>query len=104
MSTLMELTIVLLVCPTALAAWVDARYPTLRPTELKRTALHLGVTGVVAFGLLRPALIGVHMLLDGSTGRAVAIALACIVITYCMTVTMWVMRTAAELAATGGRR
>ena len=29
MSTLMELTIVLLVCPAALAAWVDARYPSM---------------------------------------------------------------------------
>ena len=30
MSTLMELTIVLVVCPAALAAWFDARYPSLR--------------------------------------------------------------------------
>ena len=54
MSTLMELTIVLLICPAALAAWADARYPNLRPTDLRRTAVHLGVTGLLAFGLLRP--------------------------------------------------
>ena len=103
MSTLMELTIVLLVCPTALAAWFDARYPSIRPTELRRTALHLGVTGVIAFGLLRPALIGINMLLSGNAGRAVAVGFACIVITYCMMVTLWVMRSAAEMAATGRR-
>src|ERR1700757_2271919 len=54
MSTLMELTIVLLICPAALAAWVDARYPGLRPSELRSTAIHLGVTGLLAFVVLRP--------------------------------------------------
>ena len=49
MSTLMELTIVLLVCPAALAAWVDARYPNLRPNELRRIVVHLGITGLLAF-------------------------------------------------------
>ena len=103
MSTLMELTIVLLLCPAALAAWFDARYPSLRPADLRRTAIHLGVTGLVAFVLLRPALIGVAMVLHGATGRAVAIALACTVITYCAVVTLWTMRNAADLALTGRR-
>jgi hypothetical protein len=103
MSTLMELTIVLLVCPAALAAWFDARYPSLRPTELRRTAIHLGVTGLVAFVLLRPALIGIAMILHGAPGRAAAIVLACTVITYCAVVTLWAMRNAAELAMTGRR-
>ena len=103
MSTLMELTIVLLVCPAALAAWFDARYPSLRPSDLRRTALHLGVTGLVAFVLLRPALIGIAMVLHGSAGRAAAIALACTAITYCAVVTLWTMRSAADLAAAGRR-
>jgi hypothetical protein len=103
MSTLMELTIVLLVCPAALAAWVDARYPSIRPTDLRRVAVHIGITGLVAFLLLRPALIGVGMLLHGNTGRAAVITVACVVITYCAMVTMWAMRSAAEMATTGRR-
>jgi hypothetical protein len=103
MSTLMELTIVLLVCPAALAAWVDARYPSIRPTELRRVAVHIGITGLVAFVLLRPALIGVGMLLHGYTGRIAVITVACVVITYCVMVTMWVMRSAADMAMTGRR-
>jgi hypothetical protein len=103
MSTLMELTIVLLVCPAALAAWFDARYPSLRPGDLRRTAIHLGVTGLVAFVLLRPALLGIAMVLHGATGRAAAITVACTTITYCAVVTLWTMRNAAELAMTGRR-
>ena len=103
MSTLMELTIVLLICPAALAAWFDARYPSLRPADLRRTALHLGMTGLLAFVVLRPAMLGIGMVLHGMTARAAVIALACTVITYCVIVTLWVMRSAAELA-TAGRR
>jgi hypothetical protein len=101
MSTLMELTIVLLVCPAALAAWADTRYPNLRPTELRRTMIHLGVTGLLAFGLLRPLLIGVNLMVPGEGGRVAAIALACSVITYSLIVTLWVMRSAAGLAGIG---
>ena len=36
MSTLMELTVVLVVCPALLAAWLDNRYPWLRPREMRR--------------------------------------------------------------------
>ena len=103
MSTLMELTIVLLICPAALAAWVDARYPRLRPSELRRTAIPLGVTGVLAFVVLRPAMLGIAMVLHGDTGRAAVITLACAVITYCVMVTLWVMRSAAEMATFGRR-
>jgi len=98
MSTLMELTVVLVVCPALLAAWVDARYPRLRPRELRRTAIHLGVTGLLAFVCLRPALLAVAWLMDGPAARATSVAVACIVITYALTVTLWLMRTAAELA------
>ena len=103
MSTLMELTIVLLVCPAALAAWVDARYPSIRPTELRRVAVHIGITGLFAFVALRPALIGVGMLLHGNAGRAAMITVACVIITYCAMVTMWAMRSAAQMATTGRR-
>ena len=98
MSTLMELTMVLVVCPALLAAWVDSRYPNLRPTELRRTALHLGITGALAFVVLRPALLAVTWLLDGSAARATSFTIACLVITYALTVSLWVMRSAAELA------
>jgi hypothetical protein len=101
MSTLMELTIVLLICPAALAGWADARYPNLRPTDLRRTAVHLGITGLLAFGLLRPLLIGVGLLVPGEAGRATAFALACAIITYSLVVTLWVMRSAANLAGIG---
>ncbi len=101
MSTLMELTVVLFVCPALLAVWADQRYPQLRPRELRRTALHLGLTGLLAFVVLRPALIGINMLLQGATARALAIAVACTIITYCITVSVWVARSAAELARTG---
>jgi hypothetical protein len=103
MSTLMELTVVLLVCPAALAAWVDARYPRLRPTQLRRVGIHLGITGLVAFVLLRPILIEVGTLLHGASGRAAMITISCTVITYCVMVTLWVMRSAAELTLTGRR-
>jgi hypothetical protein len=98
MSTLMELTIVLVVCPALLAAWADARYPTLRPQALRTTAVHLGITGLVSFVLLRPALHGIDALLPGATAKAAAVTLACVAITYCLVVTLWVMRSAAELA------
>jgi hypothetical protein len=103
MSTLMELTIVLLICPAALAVWVDARYPRLRPSELRRAAIHMGITGLLAFVVLRPAMLGVAMVLHGAAGRAAMITLACTVITYCVVVTLWVMRSAAELATYGRR-
>ena len=38
------------------------------------------------------------MLLHGNTGRAAMITVACVVITYCAMVTMWAMRSAAEMA------
>ncbi len=101
MSTLMELTIVLLVCPAALAAWADARYPNMRPTDLRRTAVHLGITGLLAFVLLRPLLIGVGLVVTGQAGRAAAIAIACVIITYSLVVTVWVMRSAADLVGIG---
>jgi hypothetical protein len=98
MPTLMELTIVLVVCPALLAAWADARYPTIRPTALRTTALHLGFTGLLSFVLLRPALAGIDMVLPGAPGKAAAVTVACVAITYCLVVTLWVMRSAAELA------
>ena len=91
----------MLVCPAALAAWADARYPNLRPTDLRRTGIHLGVTGLLAFVLLRPLLIGIGLLVPGEAGRATAIGLACIIITYSLVVTLWVMRSAANLAGIG---
>ena len=100
MSTFVDLTLVLVVCPGLLAMWFDTRYPSLRPKELRRTALHLGATGLLAFILLKPALIGVAMLLEGVAARATSVTIACVVITYCMMVTLWVMRSAAELART----
>ena len=69
----------------------------------RRHLVHIGITGVVAFVLLRPALIGLGMVLHGYTGRAAVITLACVVITYCVMVTMWVMRSAADMAMTGRR-
>ena len=38
---------------------------------------HLGVTGLLAFGLLRPLLIAVNVMVPGEGGRVAAIALAC---------------------------
>ena len=98
MSTLVELTLVLVVCPALLAAWVDARYPGLRPQELRRTAIHLGVTGVIAFVLLRPALLAVAAVLHGPAAQAAMVTLACVAITYGLVVSLWTMRSAAELA------
>ncbi|MDX6544938.1 MAG: hypothetical protein QOG02_712, partial [Gaiellales bacterium] len=63
--------------------------------------IHLGITGLLAFGLLRPLLIGVNLMVPGEGGRVAAIALACSVITYSLIVTLWVMRSAASLAGIG---
>jgi hypothetical protein len=96
MPTLMELAVVLVLCPAALAIWADARYPNLRPKELRRTTVHLGIGGLLAFVLLRPLLVGVAELVTGPAGQAAAIATACLVITYCLTVSVWLVRHAAE--------
>jgi len=46
---------------------------------------------------------GIAMILHGNVGRVAAIVFACSVITYCAVVTLWAMRSAADLA-TAGRR
>ncbi|HUZ83130.1 MAG TPA: hypothetical protein VMU66_00435 [Gaiellales bacterium] len=96
MSTLVELTVVLIVCPALLAIWLDNRYPQLRPSEIRRTVVHLGVAGVIAFLLMKPLLLGVGALASGSLAGALAITLACTVITYTLTVSVWIMRWAAR--------
>jgi hypothetical protein len=101
MSTLMDLTVVLLLCPAALAIWADARYPNLRPRELRRTTIHLGIGGVLAFVLMRPLLVGIATLVSGAAGQAAAIAAACAVITYCLTVSVWIVRWATETMRAG---
>ena len=83
MSTLMELTVVLVLCPAALAIWADARYPNLRPREIRRTTVHLGIGGVLAFLGMRPILA------------------ACAVITYCLTVSVWIVHLASETVREG---
>ena len=70
MSTLMELTVVLVLCPAALAIWADARYPNLRPREIRRTTIHLGIGGVLAFLGMRPILAAIAAELSGPTGKA----------------------------------
>jgi hypothetical protein len=101
MLTLMELTVVLLLCPAALAIWADARYPNLRPRELRRTTIHLGIGGVLAFVLMRPLLVGIATLLSGAPGQAAAIAAACAVTTYCLTVSVWIVRWATDTMRAG---
>ncbi len=98
MSTLMELTVVLLICPAALATWADARYPRLRPREIRRTTIHLGITGLIAFVAMKPLLSEIFQLLSGPAGRATALAISCVAITYCLMVSLWVVRYAAESA------
>lgn len=101
MLTLMELTVVLLLCPAALAIWADARYPNLRPRELRRTTIHLGIGGVLAFVLMRPLLVGIATLVSGAAGQAAAIVAACAVITYCLTVSVWIVRWATDTMRAG---
>jgi hypothetical protein len=100
MSTLMELTVVLLICPAALATWADARYPKLRPREIRRTTIHLGMTGLIAFVAMKPLLGEIFTLLSGPAGRATALCISCIAITYCLMVSLWVVRLATETART----
>src|SRR6478752_8810543 len=80
MSTLMDLTVVLLICPAALAAWADTRFPQLRPREVRRTSIHLGVIGVIGFVVMRPLLNEIFALLTGPVGRVTALCVACAVI------------------------
>jgi protein-S-isoprenylcysteine O-methyltransferase Ste14 len=100
MSTLMELTVVLVVCPALLAAWLDNRYPWLRPREMRRIAIHIGLGGLLAFVVLRPLLLAVGALLDGAVMQATSFAVACTIITYGLVVSLWAMRNMAELART----
>ena len=102
MPTLMELAVVLVLCPASLAIWADARYPNLRPKELRRTTVHLGIGGLLAFVLMRPLLVGIAELVTGAAGQAAAIVAACTVITYCLTVSVWIVRHAAEAMRTDG--
>jgi lipopolysaccharide export LptBFGC system permease protein LptF len=101
MLTLMELTVVLVLCPAALAIWADARYPNLRPRELRRTTIHLGIGGLLAFVLMRPLLVGIATLVSGAAGQAAAIVAACVVITYCLTVSVWIVRWATDTMRAG---
>jgi hypothetical protein len=101
MSTLVELTVVLVLCPAALAIWADTRYPNLRPTGLRRVTAHFGIGGVLACLLMRPLLVGIAEVLRGAAGQAAAIAAACIVITYCLTVSLWIVRIAADTMRAG---
>jgi hypothetical protein len=96
MSTLMELTVVLVLCPAALAIWADARYPNLRPREVKRTTIHLGIGGLLAFLGMRAILAAIAAELSGPTGKATALVAASAVITYCLTVSVWIVRLASE--------
>jgi hypothetical protein len=98
MSTLAELIMVLIVCPALLAIWLDNRYPKLRPREIRRTIVHLGVAGVIAFLLMKPLLIGVGTLASGELASVLAIAAACAVITYTLTVSVWIVRWAAQMS------
>jgi hypothetical protein len=101
MMTLVELTVVLVLCPAALAGWADTRYPNLRPKELRRTVIHLGITAVLACLVLRPALILVAMIMAGPVGRMIEVGIACSTITYGLIVTLWVMRSVNDLARLG---
>jgi hypothetical protein len=101
MSILIELTVVLVLCPAALAIWADTRYPNLRPRELRRTTVHLGVGGVIAFVGMRPLLVGIGDVLSGPAGQATALLVACCVITYCLTVSVWIVRLAADALRAG---
>ena len=101
MSTLVELTVVLVICPAMLAVWADQRYPNLRPREMRRTTVHLGLGGLLAFLGMRPILEGIAAVLSGPTGKAIALAAACVVITYCLTVSVWIVRLATESVRAG---
>ena len=98
MSTLMDLTVVLLICPAALAAWADTRFPQLRPREVRRTTIHLGVIGVIGFVVMRPLLDEIFALLTGPVGRVTALCVACAVITYSLMVSLWLLRLATDSA------
>ncbi|MGN6377972.1 MAG: hypothetical protein ACTHNU_03390 [Gaiellales bacterium] len=98
MPTLVELTIVLLVCPAALAMWTDSRFPSLRPRGIRPTTIHLGITGLLAFVCMRPLLSEIFALMSGPGGRIVALCVACSVITYSLMVSLWVVRLATDAA------
>jgi hypothetical protein len=101
MLILAELTIVLILCPAALAIWADTRYPNLRPTGFRRTTIHLGIGGLLGLVLLRPLLVGIADLVSGAAGQAAAIGAACMVTTYCLTVSVWIVRWAADTMRAG---
>ncbi len=102
MLLLAELTVVLVLCPAALAIWADTRYPNLRPTGFRRTTVHLGIGWVLGLVLLRPLLLGIADLVSGAAGQAAAIVAACAVTTYCLTVSVWILRWAADAMRAGG--
>ena len=102
MPTLIELTVALILCPAALAVWTDIRYPQLRPRDLRRTGVHLAIGVLLAFAGMRPLLGAIAMLVKGPAGQATALVAACAAITYCLTVSVWIVRWAAETVRTDG--
>jgi hypothetical protein len=57
---------------------------------------------VFAFLLMRPLLVGIATFVSGAAGQAAAIVAACAVITYCLTVSVWIVRWATETMRAGG--
>jgi hypothetical protein len=50
---------------------------------------------------MRPILAAIAAELSGPTGKATAILAACAVITYCLTVSVWIVRLASETVREG---
>ncbi len=93
MSTLMELAVVLVLCPAALAVWADTRYPNLRPKELRRTDRAPRASAACSRLVLRPALSASRDAHGRRRRPAVAVGIACTAITYGLTVSVWIVRT-----------
>jgi len=89
------------VASSALALWVDVRFESRRPAELKFALLHLAAAWCAAQILVGP---GIYALADSGHVLAGIIFVALPATVYCLLSMVWLMRLCAGALSSGGLR
>ena len=89
------------VASTVLALWVDVRFESKRPTELRFAVLHLAAAWCAAQFLVGPGMVA----LAGSGHVLAGVMLVALPATvYCLLSMVWLMRVCAGALSSGGLR
>lgn len=86
---------------TALALWVDVRFESKRPAELRLALLHIVAAWCAAQFLVGP---GMYALADSGRVLAGIILVALPATVYCLLSMVWLMRLCAGALSSGGLR